>query len=162
MKNEKTRLLALSLLLAVACIWFVNGGKVRAQSGPSLVQQTATRLDASSQFCTTTAVVNSQVTCTMTPPAGQYVYITSIDLMVCQNGTSTANSNLTFTTTNISGAPIFQESLGAVANTCAPQHTIALPVPLKSAAPGTAVTIVSPAAQTNTAFTITVSWYPAF
>lgn len=162
MKNEKLRLLVFSLLLAVACIWFMNGGKVRAQNGPSLVQQTATRLDAAVQSCTTTATVASQVTCTMTPPAGQYVYITSIDLMVCQNATSTANTNLTFTTTNISGSPVFQESLAAVANTCTPQHTLSFPVPLKSQTSGTAVTIVSPASQTNTAFTITAMWYPAF
>jgi hypothetical protein len=153
------------LLTAVWCacallLWTVSG--VHAQnSSPTIVQQSPTMLNAATKFCTTTAVINSQVTCTMTPSGGNSVYISSIDLMVCQNATSGANTNLTFTTTNITGSPVFAESLPATANTCTPQHTIVLPTPLKSSTQGTAVTIVSPAAQAQTAFTITVSWYEA-
>src|SRR6185437_2408244 len=136
--------------------WLNQGVSVRAQSGASQVQQSATMLNVATKFATTTATVNSQVTATMTPSGSNYVYITGIDLMVCQNGTATANTNLTFTSTNITGSPVWQESLAATANLCAPVHTIPLVTPLKSSTPGTAVTIVSPAAQTNTAFTVTV------
>ena len=152
--------IALTLLSLLPWMkWVDNVEVIHAQSSATPIQIIGQRLDAATKFCTTTASVGSQVTCTMTPSGSNYVYITSIDLMVCQNGTATANTNLTFTTTNITGAPVFQESLPATINTCTPVHTLPLVTPLKSSTPGTAVTIVSPASQTNTAFTITASWY---
>jgi hypothetical protein len=157
------RLFALPITLFAVLFLLNEGARLHAQQGVpgTLVQQSPTQLNASTKFCTTTAVVASQVTCTMTPSGGNSVYLTSLDLMVCQNGTATANTNLTFTSTNLTGSPVWQESLAATANLCAPQHTIILPTPLKASTPGTAVTIVSPASQTNTAFTITASWYEA-
>jgi hypothetical protein len=154
-------LLALALLILVPWSHILDriGAPVHAQNGATPVQITGQRQDVGTKFCTTTATVNGQVTCTMQPSGSNYAYITSIDLMVAQNGTGTANTNLTFTTTNITGAPVFQESLAATANLSAPPHTIVFATPLKSATPGAAVTIVSPAAQTNTAFTISASWY---
>lgn len=149
------------VILGALLLLAVFMGRTPAQQGPTLIQQSATMLNAASKFCTTTAVINSQVTCTMTPSGGNSVYITSIDLMVCQNATSTINTNLTFTTTNITGSPIFQESLAATANLCTPVHTIVFPTGLKSSTQGVAATIVSPAATAQTAFTISASWYEA-
>jgi hypothetical protein len=149
-------------LALLTLLWMIS--QVHAQQGVpgTLVQQSATQLNAATKFCTTTATVNSQVTCTMTPSGGNSVYLTSLDLAACQSNTGgTAISNATFTSTNITGSPVWQISLVTTANTCSPVHTIVLPTPLKASTPGTAVTIVSPAANTQVAFTITASWYEA-
>lgn len=163
--STKTNTFAAKVLIMLAVVLmfvaiFNKPAPVKAQSyGATPVQISGVRGDAATKFCTTTATVASQVTCTLTPSGSNYIYLTSLDLMVCQNATATANTNLTFTTTNITGSPVFQESLAATVNTCTPVHSIPLATPLKSQTPGTAVTIVSPASQTNTAFTITASGY---
>jgi hypothetical protein len=126
-------------------------------------QQSAQHLDAATNVCTPNAAlaVNQQETVTCTPPAGQFVYITAIAFDVCTNGTGTAANQVTWTTTNITGAPTFGFSVAATASIC--QHwAIPLPTPLKSTAAGTAVTFVSPTAATNNSYHASVFAYFGF
>lgn len=108
--------------------------------------------------------VNTQSTATIVPPAGQFVYITGLYLSACQDATGTASTNLAFTTTGLgSGAtasPQFAFSEPAAVNTCTGQPgLVTFAKPLKSAAAGTNVTVVSPTAVTHTGFGITVFGY---
>lgn len=144
------------LLLALLLL-ALGATSAQAQSAaPTLVQQSPTMLNA----CTSanaTAAVNNQVTLTITPPSGQYVYLCGWDVTVSQNGTATANTNQSFTSTNIGGWA-WKYSLAATANLALPQAFF-LPFPVKAAQPGTAVTIVSPSALANTAFNINAYYY---
>lgn len=130
------------------------------------VQQSATRADAATVMCTITSsgaaapAVNTQTTATCTPPAGQFVYITGVSFDVCTNGTGTAVNQVNWTTTNLTGSPIYSFSLAATASIC--QHwSEPFAVPLKSTAAGTAVTFVSPAAAANNSYVARVYAYYA-
>lgn len=129
---------------------------------PTIIQQSATMLHA----CTAqnaTAAVNVQVTLTLTPPAGQYVYLCGIDVSTSQNATSTANTNLTYTSTNLGPAGstwLWKYSLAATANLAIAQ-AFYFTQALRSTSPGVALTIVSPAATAQTAFSINGYYYYA-
>lgn len=141
------------LLLAATPSW--------AQT-PTLVQQSQTMLNACTAF-NQTAAVNAQVTVTLTPPAGQYVYVCGIDVASSQNGTSTANTNSQYTSTNLGPSGNtwgWKYSLAAAANTAISQ-SFYFTQPLKSTQPGVAVTIVSPTALAQTAFSINAYFYYA-
>lgn len=107
--------------------------------------------------------VNKQLTVTITPPAGQYVYVVGWDWTACQDGTATADTNLTFTTTGFTNLPkIGHFSLAATARICAaPMFMNFGSYPIKSATAGGAVTFVSPAATAQTAFTLNVYAFTA-
>lgn len=141
--------LALSFLVGLTTLAFAQ-----AQT-----QQSPTRLDA----CTSVgyaAATSAQATLTITPPSGQYVYMCGFSFDVCNSGTAgTAQNNVTFTSTNIVGLPTWQYSFAAAINTCVSPIREYLPTPLKSAAPGTAVVITSPATDTNVTYTIRVPYY---
>jgi len=128
------------------------------------VQQTATRADAAPVMCTITSsgaaapAVNTQTTSTCTPPGSWFVYITGVSFDVCTNGTGSAVNQVNWTTTNLTGAPIYSFSIAATASIC--QHwSEPFAVPLKSTAAGTAVTFVSPAAATNNSYVARVYAY---
>jgi hypothetical protein len=143
----------LALLLALP-------GLASAQNAVPQVQQNGTMLNAATLACSYSAAfaVNQQETTTCTPNAGQFVYITAIAFDVCTNGTGSATTPTTFTTTNLPGAPTFGFAIAATAEIC--QHwQIPFATPLKSNAAGTAVTVVSPAAATNNAYQATVFGY---
>ena len=74
--------------------------------------------------------VNQQETVTCTP---------------CTDGTGIAANQVTWTSTNITGAPVWSFSIAATASICQ-RWQEPLTTPLKSTAAGTAVTLVSPAA----------------
>ena len=118
------------------------------------VQNSPTKPDAGSQVCSfspSTVAVNQQEPVTCTPPAGQYVYITGLSFDVCTDGTGTAANQVTWTSTNITGAPVWSFSVAATASIC--QHfSEPLTTPRKSTAAGTAVTLVSPAAATHNSY----------
>ena len=131
---------------------------VAAFAQPVPTQQQATRADACTAM-NATAVVNNQVTLTITPSAGQYVYLCGWDITASQDGTSTVNTNQSFTSTNIGGWA-FKYSLAATANLTMTQ-AFYFNIPVKSAAAGTAVTFVSPSAKAQTAFSINAYYYVA-
>lgn len=149
-------------VFAVLLLLLAGVSVVRSQNnGASLVQQSATMLNAATKVTSQNGAVNQSLTTTLTPSGANYVYISWIDLMVCQNATSTVATNVSFTSTNITGSPAWQFSLAATANLCTPTRVITFATPLKSATPGVAVTIVPPTAATNTAYSVNVGWYEA-
>lgn len=153
-----TRFVRLSILAAlVECALMLGAAQAAsAQSGPTRVQQDPSVLTACS-VSNATAAINNQVTVTITPPSGQYVYICGIDVASSQNATSTVNTNLQYTSTNLGGWS-WKYSLAATVNIAITQ-AFYFNNPVKSAAAGTAVTVVSPGATANTAFNINVYYY---
>jgi hypothetical protein len=152
----------LTALLILLVFLFGNTGRyvLEAQQGVpgALIQQSPTELRA----CTPAhadGAINNQQTVTITPPSGQSVYICGLDVSASQNATATANTNVKFTSTNIGGWA-YTYSLAATANIMMAQ-AFNFSQPIKSVIPGTAVTIVSPAALANTAFSINVYYYQA-
>lgn len=148
---SRRSLTALLLVLSVAALGAQQNGSTRVQQDPTMLNA-CTPINA-------TAAVNNQVTVTLLPPAGQSVYVCGIDVTASQNATSTANTNLTFTSTNLGGW-LYKYSLAATVNIMASQ-AFYWSQPLKSVIPGTAVTIVSPAATAQTAFSINAYFYYA-
>jgi hypothetical protein len=145
--------------IAILLFCLATSAPVWAQT-PTVIQQSATMLHA----CTAqnaTAAVNNQVTLTLTPPAGQYVYVCGIDVTSSQNGTSTANTNSQYTSTNLGPAGNtwgWKYSMAATANLAISQ-AFYFTQALRSTQPGVAVTIVSPAALAQTAFSINAYYY---
>lgn len=147
MRKFLTSLLMLPLLASLAF-------------GQARTQQDATRLDVATAVAVTGTAVNNQYTATITVPAGQYAYITAISFDVCTNGTGTAANQVTFTSTNLSGSPVWPFSIAATASICQHWQDV-IPGGLKSAAAGTNVTIVTPAAATNNSYTVRIYYYLA-
>lgn len=149
--SDMMKKLALGLALALG---------LSAAQAQAPVQQVPTELRAATAVAFAGTAVNTQNTATLTAPAGQYVYITALSFDVCTNGTGTAANQVSFTSTNLSGSPQWVFSIAATASIC--QHwQEPFAMPLKSSAPGTNVTIVSPAAATNNSYTIRAYYYTA-
>ncbi len=127
------------------------------------VTQTATRADAATFWvgqaagataCNAVSGTAASDTITITPPAGQYVYLTDLIVQINTDATG-ATAVPTVSTTNISsngGATAAVFSLATTLATTGSTNTgFVLPFPiggLKSAAPGVAVTFV-PSATLN-------------
>jgi hypothetical protein len=145
-------------LALLAALFFAAPAVAQVQ-----VQSSATHIDAATQVCSFAAspvAVNQQETVTCTPAAGQFVYITGLSFDVCTDGTGTAANQVTWTSTNLTGAPVWSFSIAATASIC--QHfSEPLSTPLKSTAAGTAVTLVSPAAATHNSYHARVYAYSA-
>jgi hypothetical protein len=128
------------------------------------VQQTSQRLDAATFAVVGTNynTVNTQAVATITPPVGQYVYITRIELEAIQDGTSTACVNCAFTSTGLgtgaTASPQWGFSLAATADATL-YRDVNLNAPLRSAIAGQNVTITSPAAALHLAFGIKAYGY---
>ena len=130
------------------------------QSQGTYVTQSASRADAATFItgntrtsCTTSQDSVANLTITLTPPAGQYVYITGMYFEVAPNATA-ATSNTLWTSTNLTGSPqwLTGTTTAAAANPSAPYFINEVyPTALKSTVAGTAVTIV-PSATTASAF----------
>src|SRR5262245_56603527 len=135
-------------------------GQARAQ-GPTLIQQSPTELRAS-QACGE-ARSTGAVTATITPPAGQFVYINSIEANAfAQAGAApTFGTAASLTTTNITGTPtfgVFPMQAQAAGNSIANFFYSLAGNGLKSSAPGTAVTVVSPSVS-NVGWHIAICGY---
>jgi hypothetical protein len=156
-----------TLLIAVTLAAFVTASyrPVRAQMqqiGATIVQQV--QAYASITPISATAAVNTQTTLTIpAPPANMFNYVCYLHFNISQNATATASTNAVTTSTNFNSYAIkysapatanavydWIEVWGTPAGGCA-----------KSTSPGTATTFVSPAAQTNSAFTWTAGYFQA-
>jgi hypothetical protein len=151
------KVLSLSLILAaLVAAW------VPTVNGQALVQQSATRLDATTQFAT---VVASATTLTITPPAGQFVYITGIEASNTQSGTVvTAAAQTTVTSTGLGGGitPVWtfaSGGAGAAAGGVSQLLNVPLATPIKSNTAGAAVTFVNPTFATNQTIRFNVYFY---
>lgn len=134
-------------------------GPVMAQTS---VQQSAAKADAASfaqmqaglrTTCSTSQDTVANLTITITPPAGNYVYLTGLFIEGLANATG-ATSTTVWSSTNLTGSPAWltPTTASAAAN---PTGMINLsevyPTALKSTVAGTAVTIL-PQATTASAF----------
>lgn len=134
--------------------------------GQAAVQQSSIRSDAATAVAVSTnyTTVNTQAVATITVPAGLYAYITRIELEAVQDGTATACVSCAFTSTGLgSGAtasPQWGFSIAATADATL-YRDVNMATPLKSAAPGTNVTVTSPTAKTDLGFGIKVYYYLA-
>lgn len=127
--------------------------------GQASTQQSATKLDASTVVGTSKT---SSATITIAAVAGQYFYLTGIDIVNCATGSAvTAAAPTDITTTNLNGAA-WTVGSGATAGLCQPQSLSNFgPSGLKSALPGTATTVVLPAFATNQIIRVSVYGYYA-
>ncbi len=134
---------------------------VDAQSAAgTIVTQSAQRADAATFFvgntrtsCTTSQDTVANLTLTISPPAGNYVYLTGLYFEVAPNATA-STSNTLWTATNLTGSPqwLTGTTTAAAANPSAPYFINEVyPTALRSTVAGTAVTIV-PSATTASAF----------
>jgi hypothetical protein len=133
------------------------------------VQQNAQMLNAATLSSSTAPAVNATQaagTLTITPPSGQYVYFTGIYVAACGDGTASITSvQQNFTTTNLNSLTIETSWISGSTITTAPgaslcdRVTLPFATPLKSAAAGTAVTIVPPAQAAHLSFPIVVTYY---
>lgn len=156
------------LLLALG-LSFGLIGPAAAQTIPPPVQQSQQRLDAATGVCALAGAVNSTQaagTCTITPPAGQYVYFTYMQVGQCQDGTASISGiQLNFTSSNLNGWVQETSVLSAATittnagtNLCAYVGG-AQTTPLRSAVAGLAVTIVPPAQTAHVSFPVLVEYY---
>lgn len=150
------------LLLSLAFLAGLCGVATAQQA----VQQTPQDLGAAtwSVVGTNFNTINTQSVATVNVPAGQFAYITAILLTACQDATGTVAANLSFTSTGLgSGAtasPQWAYGSALVVGSCISQPgLINFAKPLKSANPGTNVTITSPAAVAHTGFGIVIFGY---
>jgi hypothetical protein len=148
-------------LLALATALLALPALAQQVSNATPVQQTATRADACVPTSTTNAV-NTVTTLTLTPPSGMFVYLCGLDINVSNNATgAVVSTNLIWTSTNFGG---WQYKYSAVntANTNGLDKTFSWNPVVRSAQPGLAMTIVSPAVNAQAAYTITAYYYFAY
>lgn len=136
------------------------------------VQQSAAKLDAGTSLtgpaggrttCTTTQDSVANLTVTLTPTAGNFVYITGIDIQVASNVTG-ATSAVAWSTTGLTGNGSFITTNVAGATTnVAPnggyQVNAKYPTGLKSITPGTAVVLTPSATMASASQCPQVAWY---
>lgn len=129
-----------------------------AAPGSTLVQP-AQPLYTCNQTATATGAANTAVTVTLTPPAGQYVYICSVYIATANNAavTPAAGPAPIFTTTNLTSNMVWwgDNAGGCSSSACVTGNTgykvtvtdVVYPLLIKSASAGTAFTIVTSAGQ---------------
>ncbi len=103
--------------------------------------------------CTTVQATVANLTITITPPAGNYVYLTGFYLEFLANATAASSATL-WTATNITGSPAWLANVTASsASVPTGEYLIAevYPTGLKSTVAGTPVTIL-PQATSASAF----------
>lgn len=145
------------------------GASAQAQVGQQ-ISQTSTRLDAGTGLfgplggataCSTVNTTAANGTVTITPPAGQYVYITGVSIDITANVTG-LTGQATMSATNVTGTPVW--SLATIVPTAGANGTFrqiheTYATPLRSTAPGTAVTFVPSAQSNNVIFCTRVAAY---
>ena len=158
MKRLNFILLALLLVLSYGAWHRVHGQQAVGQVTP--VQQTTTRADAAIQVCTVAA---SATACTLTPPNGQYVYITGVDISNCGDATGvTAAATTTITTTNLGGLTWTMGSVTGAGACINPPLPYFGPGGLRGAAPGTNVVFTLPTFATHQTIRLNAYYFYAF
>lgn len=149
----KRTAILLSLVALSALGWRAHAQQAQPAT---LVQQTATHLEAATRIDTS---VTSAATITLTPNAGESVYIQEIDISNCAGGSAvTAAAPTTITTTNLVGSPVYTIGSGSSAGLCTQTLIVQYPFMLKAQTTGTAVTLVLPTFATNQTLRVNVAW----
>lgn len=117
-------------------------------------------IQASTLMVTGTAATAAGVTVSLPAIAGQFHYITSIEVVLYNAAARTTGvTPVTMTTTNLPGSPAFTyPSAGAIGTV--DRHIKEFAIPLKSSTVNTATTLVAPA-TTSVLWRINVSYYTA-
>lgn len=128
------------------------------QPAATPVYTTGSRLDVTTNFATS---ATSAATITITPPSGQFVYITAIEIMNCAGTTVTAAAPLSVTTTGFGGGttPVWTVGTAGTAGMCNPAVTSSYYIPVKSNTAGAAITFVLPTFTTNQVVRVNVWSY---
>jgi hypothetical protein len=114
------------------------------------------------QTATATGAANTAVTATLTPPAGQYAYICTIDIQEVANAavTGAAGPAPVFTTTNLPTNLVWWGNNATITTGVSVNVLTGIyPLTLKSATAGTAFTIVTSAGQSTQSVRINVTAY---
>ena len=120
------------------------------------IQQSPTRLDAANRVDTN---VTSNTTTTLTPAAGEIVYVYEIDISNCAGSTAVgAAATTNITTTGLTGSPIWTLGSGVAAGSCDQTISLNYPTGMKSTTPGANVTFVIPTFATNQTIRFNVAW----
>ena len=126
------------------------------------VQQVGSKLDAATFFvqsaggrttCSTSQDTVANETITITPPAGNYVYLTGVYIEVAGNATAASSATI-WTSTNLTGSPTWLANQTASSSSVLTSEYVIsemYPTGLKSTVAGTAVTIL-PTATSASAF----------
>lgn len=129
------------------------------QSQGVIVTQSGSKADAASFYaapaatsCTTSQASIANLTVTITPPAGQYVYLTGVYFEYLPNATAASSATL-WTATNITGTPAWLANVTASAASVPTTEFLIseiYPTGLKSTVAGTPVTILPQATSAST------------
>jgi hypothetical protein len=140
-----------ALLSGVAALALGAGLLVPAAEAQTTVQQTAGKLDAATFYlantrtsCSTTQDTVANLTLTISPPAGNYVYLTGLYFEVAPNATA-STSAVVWSSTNLTGSPAWlTNTTTAAAANPSTQFMVSevYPTAIKSTVAGTNVTIV--------------------
>ncbi len=133
---------------------------VDAQSAAGVVvTQSGQKADSATFFaapaatsCTTVAATVANLTITVTPPAGQYVYLTGVFIEVLSNATAASSATI-WTSTNLTGNPVWLANVtasSASVPTFEWQVAEVYPTALRSTVAGTPVTILPTATSAST------------
>jgi hypothetical protein len=127
------------------------------QAGGTQIQQQSQHLDAATLIGNNHS---SATTLTLTPPSGQYLYLTSVHIENCASATVTVAvpTSVISTGFSTSGSPSFEIQSGTTSGLCS-ESNIIWPQALKSQNAGTNVTFVTPAFATNQIINFEVSYY---
>lgn len=153
----------LSLFVALILVISVEAGDVAQQLVPGATQvQPVQALYNCNQTATATGAANTAVTATLTPPAGQYLYICSIEIHEAANAAVTAAAGPApiFTTTNLATNLVWWGNNGTqTTGQNTPVLAAYYPLLLKTAVTGTAFTIVTSAGQSTDSVRINVTGF---
>lgn len=147
----------------------LNEAKAQTQPGTTVTQSTyhadaATALTGPAggrTTCSTSQDTVANLTVTLTPSAGNYVYITGVHFTGQGNATA-ATSTTVWSSTNLTGSPAwltpFIASAAANPTVLIDVHEL-YPTALKSTAAGTAVTLVPQATSASAFLCPRVAWF---
>lgn len=132
---------------------------IAGANAQTAVQQSPSHLDAAVLTVASTAAVNTALTVTLPAVSGQYHYVTSVDLRLCEDTTASTSLQVAVTTTNLNGW-LTQIGQASSAGACA-DFPATYPNALKSAAPGTNTVFTIGAPGAHGAAIINVNYFTA-
>lgn len=148
----KRKILIVASLVALGIsglLW--NARAQQSTPGATAVQQVQPLYNCN-QTATATGAANTAVTATLTPPAGQFVYICSIYISLVANAavTGAAGPAPIFTTTGLQNQLVWWgDNSSLTIGQLKPVTDIAYPLLVKTNATGTAFSIVTSAGQST-------------
>lgn len=155
-----TNIGSLAVVATAAAPAWTEGNLVAESS--DLVGNLRTRVPEAALLVTNTAAVNTGFTVTLLAVAGQFHYITSIDIVRATNATATAaGAALTITTTNLPGNPVWLFGNASTAGGTTVLVRSEPTRPLKSSVANTNTTFVVPAAGAGEIIRANVQYYTA-